>query len=99
MAETSSNLSDGQPPRLQLDPENVTKGLGQLVLTLLKLVHQLLERQAVRRMDAGSLSDEQIEKLGLTLMRQTEELEKLRVQFGLEEKDLNLDLGPLGKLI
>lgn len=85
--------------RVNLNPENVRTGLGQLVLTLLKLLHELLERQAIRRIEAGSLGEEQIERLGLTLMRQAEELERLRQQLGLEEKDLNLDLGPLGRLL
>jgi hypothetical protein len=64
-----------------------------------KLLHELLERQAIRRIDAGSLSEDQIERLGLTLMRQAEEIERLRKEFGLEEEDLNLDLGPWGKLL
>lgn len=84
--------------RLNLDPDNVKQGLGQLVLTLLKLVHELLERQAIRRVQSGSLSSDQIERLGLTLMRQAEELDRLRREFGLEEQDLNLDLGPLGTM-
>jgi hypothetical protein len=84
--------------RIDLDPESVKNGLGQLVLTLVKLLHELLERQAIRRIDAGSLSEEQIERLGLTLMGQAREIERLRESFGLDEEDLNLDLGPLGKL-
>jgi hypothetical protein len=84
--------------RLSLDPESVKNGLGQLVLTLVKLLHELLERQALRRIDGGSLNDEQIERLGLTLMRQAEEIDRLRKEFGLKEEDLNLDLGPLGRL-
>ena len=85
--------------RLNLDPGAVKNGLGQLVLTLVKLLHELLERQAIRRIDAGSLSEEQIERVGLTLMRQAEEIDRLRIEFGLDEADLNLDLGPLGKLL
>jgi len=85
--------------RLNLDPETVKNGLGQLVLTLVKLLHELLERQAIRRIDAGSLDEAQIEQLGITLMRQSEEIERLRKEFGLDEADLNLDLGPLGKLL
>jgi hypothetical protein len=81
-----------------LDPDQVKNGLGALVLTVVKLLHELLERQALRRIDAGSLTEEQIEKLGLTLMRQAEEIDRMRREFGLEEEDLNLDLGPLGKL-
>jgi len=84
--------------RLDLDPEHLKNGLGQLVLTLIKLLHEVLERQALRRIDAGSLTEEQIERLGLTLMRQAEEIDRLRKEFGLEEQDLNLDLGPLGTL-
>ena len=85
--------------RLELDPDKVKNGLGQLVLTLVKLVHELLERQAIRRIDSGSLTEDQIERLGLTLMRQAQEIERLRKEFGLEEGDLNLDLGPLGKAL
>jgi hypothetical protein len=85
-------------PRLDLDPDRLKNGLGQLVLTLIKLLHELLERQALRRIDAGSLTEEQIERIGLTLMGQVEEIDRLRREFGLEERDLNLDLGPLGKL-
>jgi hypothetical protein len=91
----------GMPARLRLnlDPDTVKNGLGQLVLTLVKLLHELLERQAIRRIDAGSLNEGQVERLGLTLMRQAEEIERLRKEFGLDEEDLNLDLGPLGKLL
>ena len=85
--------------RLNLDQDNVKNGLGQLVLTLVKLLHELLERQAIRRIDSGSLSDDDVERLGVTLMKQAEEIERLRKEFGLEEEDLNLDLGPLGKLL
>ncbi|WP_295445225.1 gas vesicle protein K [uncultured Thiodictyon sp.] len=84
--------------RIDIDPQRVQQGLGQLVLTLVKLLHVLLERQAIRRMDGGDLSDDEIEQVGLTLMRQTEEIDRLRRLFDLEEEDLNLDLGPLGKL-
>ncbi|RJX35690.1 MAG: gas vesicle protein K [Desulfarculus sp.] len=86
-------------PRLNLEPEDLKNGLGKLVLTLVKLLHELMERQAIRRLEAGSLSEEQIEKIGATLLRQTEEIERLRLEFNLEEEDLNLDLGPLGKLL
>jgi hypothetical protein len=85
--------------RLNLDQKSVKDGLGQLVLTLIKLLHELLERQAIRRMESGSLTDSEIERLGMTLMLQAQEIERLRKEFGLEDKDLNLDLGPLGKLM
>lgn len=85
--------------KLELDAENVKNGLGQLAVTLVKLIHDLLEKQAVRRIENGSLTDEQIESVGLTLMRQAQEIERLREIFNLEPEDLNLDLGPLGKLL
>jgi hypothetical protein len=92
-------VAEGAPRKLEIDGERVRNGLAQLVLTLVKLLHELLERQAIRRMDSGSLSDEEIECLGLTLMRQAEELEKLREVFGLKDDDLNFNLGPLGRLL
>jgi hypothetical protein len=85
--------------RLNLAANDAKNGLGQLVLTLVKLLHELLEQQAIRQVEAGSLSEQQIERLGLTLMRQAEEIERLRKEFGLEEEELNLDLGPLGRLL
>jgi hypothetical protein len=74
-------------------------GLGQLVLTLIKVLHELLKRQALRRMEAGSLSLAEMERLGVTLMRQAREIERLAKDLGLDLQDLNLDLGPLGKLL
>lgn len=85
--------------RINLDPEKAKNGIAQLVLALVKFLHELLERQAVRRMEGGTLTDPEVEKLGVALMKQTEELERLRKELGLEEEDLNLDLGPLGKLV
>lgn len=96
------SITDQQPQsssRIDLHPDNVKNGLGKLVLTLLKLINELLERQAIRRMEGGDLTEIQIERLGLTLMKQAEEIEKLRELFGLTTEDLNLDLGPLGKLL
>lgn len=89
----------GPSGRLNLDASKTKNGIAQLVLALIKFLHELLERQAVHRMEAGTLSDAQIERLGLALMKQAQELERLREEFGLEEEDLNLDLGPLGKLV
>ncbi|MEH0021884.1 MAG: gas vesicle protein K [Desulfobacter sp.] len=88
-----------QKERINLDPDEVKNGLGQLVLTLVRLIHELLERQALRRIDAGSLTDRQIEDVGLALMQQAHEIDRLRKEFNLEEEDLNLDLGPLGRLL
>jgi hypothetical protein len=95
----SRQLGRGRAPRLNLEGNQTKNGLGQLVLTLVKVLHELLERQAIRRVEAGSLSAEQVERLGLALMQQSQEIERLRQEFGLEEEDLNLDLGPLGKLL
>jgi hypothetical protein len=86
-------------PRIALDPDNIRKGLGQLVLAVVELVRQLLERQALRRMEAGSLTDEEVERLGLTFLRLTEEMTRLKQEFGLRDEDVNLDLGPLGRLL
>jgi hypothetical protein len=88
-----------QDGRLNLDPERAQNSLGQLLVTLLKFLHELLAKQAVRRVDAGTLSDGEIERLGVALMKQADEIERLRKELGLEEEDLNLDLGPLGKLL
>jgi Gas vesicle protein K len=87
------------PRRISADPENVERGLAKLVLTLVELLRQLMERQALRRMEAGSLTDEEIERLGQTFMKLEERMKELRQEFELEEEDLNLDLGPLGSLL
>lgn len=78
--------------RLEVDPESGANGLARLALGLVQLIHDLLERQAVRRVEGGSLTDEEVERLGMALMRQAETLETLRDAFGLSEKDLDLGL-------
>ncbi|MBI2989096.1 MAG: gas vesicle protein K [Deltaproteobacteria bacterium] len=85
------------PSRLNLEPEKVEQGLAKLVLSLIELIRQLLERQAIRRMEGDSLSPGEIERLGATLMKLEKRMEELKEHFGID--DLNLDLGPLGKLI
>jgi Gas vesicle protein K len=85
--------------RLDDDPEKVEKGLAALVLTIVELLRQLMERQALRRVDDGSLSEDQIERIGSTLMALEARMTELRDHFGLEPGDLNLDLGPLGPLL
>ena len=85
--------------RLNTDPDAVRRDLSRLVLTLVELLRQLVERQAIRRMDQGDLSDEQVETLGLTLMRLEEAMTELCERFDLSPSDLNLDLGPLGTLL
>jgi uncharacterized protein YjiS (DUF1127 family) len=87
------------PRRVSADPETVERGLAQLVLTLVELLRQLMERQALRRMDEGTLDDEEIERLGVTFMKLAERMDELKEEFGLRDEDLNLDLGPLGRLL
>jgi hypothetical protein len=91
-------LDDALTSRVQADPENVERGLAALVLTLVEL-RQLMERQALRRVEAGGLDDQTIERLGSTLMALAGRMEELKAIFGLEDEDLNLDLGPLGRLL
>jgi len=86
------------PSKIRLEPENVRNGLAQLVLTLVELLRELLERQALRRIDAGSLTSGEVERVGTTFLRLTEEIDKLKEHFGFTDEDLNLNLGPLGKL-
>jgi len=85
--------------RVETDPDDVARGLAQLVFTLIELLRQLMERQAVRRVEAGGLSDEQVERLGQALMALEERMAELKEEFGLADEDLNLDLGPLGNLL
>ena len=87
-----------RPCRLDVDHDGLRNGVAKLVLMLVKLLHDLLERQAIRRVDSGTLTDAEVERLGTTLMRQAEEIDRLRLVFGLEEEELNIDLGPLGRL-
>ncbi|MBM3188933.1 MAG: gas vesicle protein K [Chloroflexi bacterium] len=87
------------PRRVNADPEGVEKGLAKLVLTLIELVRRLMERQALRRVEAGSLSDAEIERLGETFLRLEMRMEELKQTFGLEDDELNLNLGPLGDLM
>ena len=83
------------PERFSADPEIVENGLAKLVLSIIELVRRLLEKQALRRMDAGNLSDEEIEKLGTALMKLEEKMTDLKRTFGLSDDDLNLKLGPV----
>ncbi len=87
------------PPKINLDPDKVEQGLGKLVLTLIELIRKLLEKQALRRVENESLSSEEVEILGLTLMRLEDKMEELKEHFGLMDEELNIDLGPLGKLL
>jgi hypothetical protein len=87
------------PSRLDADPEDVAQGLAQLVLTVVELLRQLMERQALRRIDGGGLTAEEVERLGRTFMELDKRMEELRTHFGFDEKDLNINLGPLGNLL
>ncbi len=86
------------PRHLNVDPEHLEQGLAKLVLALVDLLRRLLERQAIRRMEGGSLHDEEIERLGLAFMRMEAKMEELKAVFGLKDDDLNINLGPLGDL-
>ena len=87
------------PKRVDVDPDGVEQGLAKLVLTLIEFLRQLLERQAVRRMEGGSLDDEEVERVGLALMRLEEKIGEMAELFGVDKRELNLELGPLGKLL
>ena len=105
MSELSlANMTEQDNPqqplsRLDCTPENIDQGLAKLVLSVIELLRQLLERQAIRRMEGGSLSDEQIESMGSSLMKLESKVREMADQFGLTLADLNLDLGPLGNLL
>ena len=87
------------PPRLNADSCRAEQGLAKLVLTIIELVRRLLEKQAIRRIEAGSLTEEQIERMGETFLRLEQRMVELKVAFGLEHDDLRLNLGPLGELL
>jgi len=93
------HVSESLPERINIDARSVEQGLAKLVLSLIELLRRLLEKQAVRRMEGGDLSPQQIEEMGLALMKLEEKMEELKTQFGLTSEDLNLDLGPIGRLI
>lgn len=85
--------------RIETDRESVHRDLARLVLTIVELLRELMERQAIRRVDQGDLSDEQVEELGQSLMHLEEAMTELREHFDLAPSDLNIDLGPLGPLL
>ncbi|AZM56669.1 gas vesicle protein K [Streptomyces sp. WAC 01529] len=101
-AEPSDLAADkgrGDRKRMDLDPDTVERDLVKLVLTIIELLRQLMERQAVRRFDTGDLTEDQEERIGLTLMLLEDRMAELRDRYGLRAEDLNLDLGPLGPLL
>ena len=100
MSETGESRPYGLPNRrIDADPETVERGLVSLVLTVVELLRQLMERQALRRVDSGGLSGDQIEQVGATLMALDARMAELLDHFGLDPADLNIDLGPLGPLL
>ena len=86
------------PARIELSPDNVEQGLAKLVLTLIEFLRQLLERQAIRRMEGGTLNDQEVEEMGEALMKLEGKIREMADQFGLSPSDLNIELGPLGRL-
>jgi hypothetical protein len=99
MAGELAKLDQPLPARIDADPEKVEQGLAKLVLTLIELIRKLMERQALRRIEGGRLTAEEVERLGLTFMRLEERMRELQIAFGLQDEDLNLNLGPLGDLM
>lgn len=94
-----TRLRGGGTPRWNADPDEVRRSVLKLVLTLVEFVRQLLERQAIRRMEGGTLNDAETEAIGLALMRLEETIRDLCAQFDIAPNELNLDLGPIGKLV
>ena len=96
---TSTSTAPAPTARYELDGDAAGRGLTQLVLTLVRLLHELLERQAIHRLESGTLSDEEIERVGTSLAAQARELDRLCDVLDIRPDDLNLDLGPLGRLL
>lgn len=86
------------PERINADPDRVEQGLARLVLTVVELLRETLEHQAIRRMDGGTLNEQEVERLGLALLKLNHRMDELKEVFGLTDEDLNIDLGPLGRL-
>jgi len=99
ISEEIGKLANIENSKLNLDPDNADSGLAKLVLTLIELIRKLVEKQAMRRVDGGSLTDEEIERLGETLMKLELKMEELKKHFNLTDRDLNINFGPLGNLM
>ena len=95
---TLEALAHALPDRINADPDRVEQGLARLVLTVIELLRQVLEHQAIRRMDGGTLSAAEVERLGIALLKLSQRMDELKATFGLSDQDLNIDLGPLGRL-
>lgn len=92
-------MGEGTIDRIECSPDNIEQGLARLVLSLIELLRRLLERQAIRRMEGGSLTDAKIEEMGQALMKLETKINEIAAMFGLRPEDLNLELGPLGNLL
>jgi actin-like ATPase involved in cell morphogenesis len=93
------DIAPALPERIDASPEEIEAGIAKLVLTLVEFLRQVLEHQAVQRMEGGTLTDEEIERLGLALLRLQDRMAEIKSVFGLTDEELNIDLGPLGRLI
>ncbi|MDQ6718691.1 MAG: gas vesicle protein K [Gemmatimonadota bacterium] len=91
-------MAESLPPRVNADKENVENGLARLVLTLIEVLRKVLEHQAIRRMEGGHLTGEEVERLGVALLRLNDRMQEMKGVFGLQDEDLQIDLGPLGRL-
>ncbi|XZE34430.1 gas vesicle protein K [Pirellulaceae bacterium SH501] len=90
---------DDMSQSVPVESKNSVQGLGKIALAIIHLLHELLERQAIRRMENGTLTEDEIERVGQGLMLQSEAIDKLCKDFGVSRDELNIDLGPLGKLV
>lgn len=94
-----AEIAEGLPSRIDLDPEAVGRDLSKLVLTLVELLRRVVEHQAVQRMDDPDLTEEQVERMGTALWRLEEKMQEIKTVFGLADEELNIDLGPLGRVL
>jgi hypothetical protein len=92
-------VADRLPSRIDVDPDSVHQDLARLVLTVMELLRRVVEHQAVRRMEDADLTEEQVERMGTALWRLEEKMDEIKVVLGLAGEELNIDLGPLGKLL
>ena len=99
LSQEIGEITSTEKSKLELNPDNADSGLAKLVLTLIELIRKLVEKQAMRRVDGGSLTDAEIERLGETLMKLEIKMEELKKHFNLTDSDLNINLGPLGDLV
>ena len=99
LARELAEIAEALPDRIDIDPDAVSRDLARLVLTLIELIRRVVEHQAVRRMDDPDLTEEQVERMGVALLRLEEKMGEMRGLFGLAADELNVDLGPLGKLL